>query len=196
MNTSDNSDGSLGGSGDEAEKRKYLWAQQYELTFGIRLSALYHGKRERFYALCERVCQAGAALLATTAFSQLMGSSEFGAWFALGAAIFSIAQLVFAYADRARDHAALVTEFKRLLSDIHKRPMRLGEEDIQTFRGRVAELEAGERATLGALVIHCENELKQADGQIERIYPLTKVEMLFMHFWAFNATDIVTREKI
>lgn len=181
------------GEDTNSDKRStWLWAQQDSLTHHVRVTVAYHGKRERFYAVLERMFQAIAALTATSAFAKVVGEvSSSAQWFALAAAIASILPLVFGFAESARTHSRLKSSFSNVLAAMYKAGIEFSEDQLAFFRSQVAELEAVEPAPLGAVVIQCENEIATAEGKA--VYPLRWWEKLGMHFYNFDATAIVAR---
>lgn len=175
------------------DRAKWIWHIQDDLIYRVRVSVAYHSKRERFFAILERVFQATAALAATSAFADFVGKGETAKWFALAAALASILPLVFGFAEQARRHANLKSGFSNILAAIYKTGIELTESQFVDFRSQVAELEAGEPAPLGALVVQCENEIATAEKT--KTYPLTFWETMFMHLYSFDATAIVGRTK-
>jgi len=173
------------------DRERWLWKQQDGLTHRVRVSVAYHGKRERFFAILERVFQALAALAATSAFADFVGKGETAKWFALVAAVASILPLVFGFAEQARRHAHLKSGFSSVLAAMYKTAIELNEDQFADFRSQVAELEAVEPAPLGALVVQCANEIATSERQ--KTYPLTLWERIFMHLYNFDATAIIGR---
>lgn len=163
----------------------WLYDKQHRLTCRVELSATYHAKRERFLTVCERFCQATAALTATAAFSQLLGPEWplAGRWFALVAAVASVLPLVFAWSSRANQHATLAADHRRLLARIVSAGYELTEKQLLAFSGELREIEATEGASLGALVIQCQNEMAMAAGHPEFVQPLSWLQRLTMHVW-------------
>lgn len=175
------------------DRADWLWGMQDGLTHRVRVSVAYHGKRERFFANLERIFQALAALAATSAFANFVGSGETAKWFALVAALASILPLVFGFAEQARRHAQLKNNFSTILASMYKKGTEWDEPQFSAFRSEVAELESGEPAALGALVIQCENEIATAEKK--NTYQLKWWEAIFMHLYNFDATAIIRRAK-
>jgi RNAse (barnase) inhibitor barstar len=174
-----------------ADRSDWLWTQQDTLTHRVRVSVAYHAKRERFFGVLERLSQALAAMAATSAFADIVGKGENAKWFALGAAVASLLPLVFGFAEQARKHGQLKSGFNTILSALYQAGVELDEAAITQFKAQVADLEAGEPAALGALVIQCENEIATAEKK--RAYPLTLWERAWMHFYNFDPTAIISR---
>jgi hypothetical protein len=178
---------------EKEDRGNWLWKAQDTLVDRACVSAAYHGKRERFYNVLERIFQAFTAITATAAFAEITGKGNLARWFALAAAIASILPLVFSFAENARKHGQLKAGFKMLLSSMYAAGVEFTEEQFTSFKAQVADLEAGEPAALAALVIQCQNEIAAAKRQ--RCYPLTLWEWLGMHFYSFDPTVIVGRAK-
>ena len=173
------------------ERRAWIDSKHHALRCSVELSALYHSKRARFLTLIERVCQAVAALTATAAFSQLAGpaeTSKAGQWFALAAAVASILPLVFAWSSRSNTHSVLASEHKRLLTKIVAAGEELSEPQLVAFTAELRGIEATEGASLGALVVHCQNELALASGNTSSIVPLRWWHRATMQCWDWSIT--------
>lgn len=170
------------------ERADWLNIRQHELLSRVEISAAYHGKRERFLTLCERMCQAIAALTATAAFSQIFDKElpAAGKWFALAAAVASILPLVFGWSSRANHHAVLAADHRRLLARIVGAGYVLPEQTLVELSAAFMEIEAGEGASLGALVVHCQNEKAIAAGHAASVVPLTIIQRLTMHVWDWS----------
>lgn len=174
---------------DKAAERWFL-ANEQALEYQARLSALYHGKRERFLDICARLCQAGTALMATAAFANVASGGSFQSWTSLLAAFLSIIPLVFGFSQRAKDHAQLAADHRRLLAEILTAGVRLSESDFLRFRGRAAQIAASEKTPLGALVVQCQNELAVAKDQGESVVHIGHWTRIWMHFYNFDTATI------
>lgn len=162
--------------------RAWLNEQQHALACQVELSAIYHAKRERYLLLCERLCQAFTAITATLAFSLLFRPDSAAIkWLGAAAAFASIAPMVWNLSARSHRHAVLAGDYRRLLVKIRSAAFELPEEQILAFRGQLAEIEAGEDAALGALVIQCQNEIARASGHVTHVVPLTWWQRATMH---------------
>lgn len=171
----------------------WLDKEQHELLCHIELSAMYHAKRERYLLLCERLCQAATALTATAAVSQAVTlvpavGGGFSLAMALGivTAVASILPLVFAWASRSNRHAAHAGDYRRLLADVVSTGYELTEPQLTAYRAKCAQLEHAEDASLGALVVQCQNEMAIARGHHESVIPLRFHHRLFMHVWDWD----------
>ncbi len=144
---------------------------------------MYHGKRERFLTLCERLAQATAALTATAAFARVVDQGPVDRWFALVAAVASVLPLVFLWSSRANKHAILAAEHLRLLSSLTADGYDLTEDRLVHYQSQLFAIEANERASMGALVVHCQNEMAIAAGHPESVVPLGFWRRATMHAW-------------
>ena len=175
------------------DRESWLFDKVMQLQKKTRICAAYHAKRERFYGIWERVFQAATALTATAAFADIAGNGDTTKWWAVFAAAGSIIPLVFGFADRARLHGQLKSGFKGALAAMYAAGVEPNEEQYNLFRSQIAKLEADEPAQLGALTIQCENEVAAAARGT--IYPLKFWERFGMHYFNFDATHIVSRDK-
>lgn len=163
-------------------RQDWLYAQQYELEYRLELSAVYHGKRERFLLTCERAAQGLAAVSATAAFSkalQAWPAVELG--FGVLTALAAVTPLVFGWAARANHHAVLAGDHRRLLGRMRRTGFELTEDQLLQLRGDLAEIEANEGASLGALVVQCQNELAVTAKNPAPLIPLRWYHRATMH---------------
>lgn len=178
------------------ERAAWLWTEQDALTYRVRISAAYNGRRERFFNVWERLLQAFTAITATAAFADLAGKDYNGipgvaSWFAFAAAVASIVPLVLNLAGNAQRHGQLKTGFRSLLASIYSAGTELTEDQIVAFKAKVTELEAGEPAAMPAVVIACQNEI--AASEKKPLFPLTLWERCWMHVYPFDGAAIVRR---
>jgi hypothetical protein len=180
--------------GVSEERLDWLWDEQEKLVYRVRLSAAYNGRRERFFNVWERLLQAFTALTATAAFSDLAGKDgTLAKWFALAAAVASILPLVLNLSGNAQRHGQLKSGFKSLLANIYAAGTELTEQQINEFRAKATELEAGEPAGMPAVVIACQNEI--AANERKPIHRLNFWERCTMHFYPFDGARIVRRAE-
>jgi hypothetical protein len=173
----------------------WLHEKQHQVMYAAELSALYHGKRERFLLTCERASQAAAALTATAAFSQIAaGNQVLLGVSSVMAAVASILPLVFGWASRANKHAVLAGDHRRLLARMQAAGFVLTEQQVSAFRSELTAIEAAEDASLGALVVQCQNEIAAATNNPESIVPLTRSQRALMHVFDFDVQPSVARE--
>jgi hypothetical protein len=173
-------------------RKKWLWDQQDDLEHRICLSAAYHGRKERFFNIWERLFQAAAALTATAAFADLSGrDTPIAKWFALAAAVASIIPLVFNLAGNAQRHGQLKAGFKSIQGMLYASGSELPEDQINTMKAKVAELESGEPAAMPGVVLTCQNEI--ATRERKMVYPLNFWERCIMHFYPMDTGRIIQR---
>lgn len=169
------------------ERARWLDEEQHFLVQRLELSAAYHSKRERFLLTCERLSQGIAAVAATAAFTQFFNPQNANTpYFSMFAAVASITPLVFGWASRANKHAVLAGDHRRLLSRVIGTSFDLSEEQLVVFRGDLAAIEANEGASLGALVVQCQNELASASNHPEFVVPLKWYQRALMHILDFD----------
>lgn len=157
----------------------------WSLLWNVRLSALYHLKRERFLDGADKLSKAVSALGGAAAFSQIKNNADFGLWVIGFITLVSTLSLVYGPTAKARKHAELARDFRRLESQI----LALGDDltvaQIAKFESERVSLEASEPASLGSLVTQCHNELCEAFGLHCQITPLP-----FWHRFFKNCFDI------
>lgn len=164
----------------------------HDLLWRVRLSALYHLKRERFLDGVDRAAKAVAALGGAAAFASIKSNPEFGQYLAGIIAIVSALSLVYSPSTKARKHADLARDFKLLESDVVEQTAWSAEK-LASFNSRYHRLEASEPAALGALVTQCHNELAAGMGAREHITPLALYERLFKNWFDFDQS--VTQQR-
>lgn len=146
----------------------------WNLLWDIRLSALYHLKRERFLDGVDRAAKAISALSGAAAFAQLSAKAEpvIGMWLTAGVAVVSTLSLVYSLSTKARHHAELARDLKRLEAEMARLGPELQAADLSRLKAAYLEIESGEPAALGALVTQCHNELSASIGEPTHITPL------------------------
>lgn len=175
----------------------HLWNRRWSTLYRIRVSVLYHLKRERFCSWLDKLVSMATAAVATSAVAALLQTSWKGWGEALSAAtaVLSLAPLVFNPAEMARKHGQHAAEFRRLLADCERAGERWTSEQCDTFAARVLELEASEAAPLGALVADCQNQLRHSGGQEAPLLKLSWLERTFKHWVDFDASQIAARSE-
>ena len=175
----------------EADLTRHLWGRRYGTLYRIRLSVLYHLKRERFCDRCDKAANMLTAAAATAAVGVVLkkgGEAEI--WAAAITAVLSLIPLVFNPAAAARRHAQCAEAFKRLQAEAELAGERWTEPLCDRFASRILELEAAEPAPLAALVIDCQNQLALGSGHAENVQPLRLHERWLMHWFDFSAEGI------
>lgn len=161
---------------------------QWDLLWRVRLSALYHLKRERFLDGVDKVAKAISALGGAAAFSQLKTSPDLGLWITGFITVVSTLSLVYGPSTKARKHSELARDFKRLESDIVALGTTLSPEHLAKFEARYVSLESSEPASLGALVTQCHNELATACGLKGHVTPLPWWQRAFKNWFDIDQT--------
>src|SRR5690606_21118897 len=122
----------------------YNWESRHSVLHRVKLSALYHRARERWFAFADRWSKFLALASGSAALASML-DSEPRMWLLGAVALSSAASLAFAFADRARQHADLATKWTLLEADI----VRAGvydftDADVAAWNARRAEIEASE----------------------------------------------------
>jgi hypothetical protein len=160
----------------------------WDLLWSIRLSALYHLKRERFLDGVDKAAKFVSALGGAAAFSQIKDNANLGMVFVGFITVISCLSLVYGPASKARKHAELARDFRRLEADVMTPGAAITREQINKFTGQRLSLEASEPASLGALVTQCHNELCGSSGQKDQITPLRWRDRLFKNWCDIDKT--------
>lgn len=166
----------------------HLWEMRHQTLYRSQLSAQYHRRRERFYDWLHRSSLAvalfsGSAAFAAAAHPALVQTA--GALVALA----TLVALVFGFSDKARLHAQLAEQFKRIEAEVY----RAGDYDyteaqINEWRARIAHAEAQEPPMLRPLVVLCQNDLAVSAGQYGRVRPLPLHQRVLAHFVDFDTS--------
>lgn len=159
-----------------------------DLAWEIRLSALYHLKRERFLDGLDRAASFIAALGGAAAFAKLQENPCFGLWVTGLVAVVSMIALVYSPAARARHHAELARDFRLLDAELSMVDPSDNEDRLAKLRYQYLTKEASEPPALGALVTHCHNELCEAIGAKDDVTPLPWHQSLLKNWFDFNQT--------
>jgi hypothetical protein len=159
-----------------------LWS----LLWRVRLSNLYHQKRERFLDGVDRGAKAISALGAAAAFTQVRSATDLGLWITGFITVISTLSLVYGPSSKARRHAELARDFKRLEADIIAIGSSLSLPDLSKFEAKFLVLEASEPAALGALVTQCHNELAVAYGKPDEVTKLPWIQRCFKNWFDFD----------
>ena len=149
----------------DEEIRLHWWGRRHRLMFTGELSQRYHRKRERFFALLDRLAKAVAVLGGTTAAARAM-QGDAAVVAGLVVAVSSAFALVFAWGDAARRHGELAADFARLLSTVAaKGETTFQAKDMDEFESKLHELAAKEPAQMSALVRIVHNEMCRARNE-------------------------------
>jgi hypothetical protein len=172
----------------DEEENDYLWKRRHDALYRAELSAMYHRKREWFYARLDSVAKAIAIIGGSAALANL-GGAELVKWTAAIITVTSTLSLVFDLSGKARLHGDLASRFINLLAQIHERGERsFGEDDVTRWIVTLCEAETAEPLTLSTLVILCQNQLAQAAGQLDKVIHLPWWRRITAHLIDYPAT--------
>ncbi len=151
----------------------FLWNTRHDVLYRVQLAVLYHQKRERYFDGCDKIAKAIAIIGGSAALSRI-GASDLMPYVAATITVTSTLSLVFGFSDRSKRHSELARSFRQLESEIVGKGERdFTEPDVSAWGAKTRALETSEPPALGALVIVCQNELAIAQGQRDRIVPLS-----------------------
>lgn len=111
-------------------------------------------------------------------------------WFSSLAALASALQVAFTPGAKAALHGRLAADMRMLWARFEQAGEEWSHQQCDTFTAKILELEVGESAQLGALVIQCENEIALANGRLKEIRELGFLRSLLKHWWNFDVTTI------
>lgn len=154
----------------------------HAVVYRAELSGLYHRKRERFFALCDRLGKAFSLISGTAAFSSVLPSPQAKAYAGLCVAVSTLPGLVFSWADKARLHAELAQKYISVQVEIvGVERAALTEKMVCGWDARLRQIEANEPPTLTCLVRICQNQLALAAGQPGEVERLRWWQYLLAH---------------
>lgn len=162
----------------------------WDIVWRIRLSALYHLKRERFLDGVDKASKAVSALGGAAAFSQVKNAGDVGLWITGTITVVATLSLVYGPSAKARKHSELARDFKRIEAEIISAGKTISEAQLSKFESQFLELESSEPASLGALVTQCHNELSSAIGEYSQITPLPFWQRFFKNWFDIDQTVI------
>ena len=160
----------------------------WDLLWRVRLSALYHLKRERFLDGVDKAAKLVSALGGAAAFSQVKNTGDLGFWITGFITVVATLSLVYGPSAKARKHAELARDFKRLEAEVVGTGRSDTEAQICKFEAQYLSLESSEPAALGALVTLCHNELCEAYGVRNQITRLPWWQSLLRNYFDFDQT--------
>lgn len=160
----------------------------WDLLWRVRQSALYHLKRERFLDGVDKAAKLVSALGGAAAFSQFKSAGDLGLWITGSITVVATLSLVYGPSAKARKHAELARDFKRLEADVVRAGKLSSEAEMAKFDAQYLTLESTEPASLGALVTQCHNELCEAYGVRDQITPLRVRDRLFKNWFDIDQT--------
>jgi len=173
---------------------RWVWNRRFEVLYHMRLSTLYHQKREHYFARADLLCTLLITISAASAVAALLKQvAVVDLAVSVATAILAVVQLVLNFGARAREHGKLAVDYRRLRAEAERAGLRWTEEQCSDFSARALEIEADEPPPLGALVVYCQNELAVAMKQPDKRFPLRPYERWFMQLWNFDAAAICAR---
>lgn len=161
------------------------WDRFDPLRYTADMNILYHQKRERFYALCDRWSKAVTLIAGTAAASAVIGSPEAKAWMGLIVAAVTLPALVFAWSDKARLHAGLRSQYVQVRADMEAAGV-MNAAQIDAVAARLVRIHAEEPPALVALLHQCQNELDAARGVEGRARRLPWYQRPFVNVLSFS----------
>jgi hypothetical protein len=178
------------------DEKKQLADARELVIYRMRLSCLYHQRREACFGRVDKVLSTLIVLSSTAAVASLVNELGAPGWLQAAASVLTtflaIAQLVFNPAAKARHNGQKAAEFKRLQADAHRTGDVWTTEQCNEHLARTLDAEADEPAPLTALVADCENQLGVADGS--PTVTLTGAERWLMHWVNFDPVKIKHRK--
>ena len=160
------------------------WELRHEIIQKCRISALYHRKRERFFALCDKLSVSLSLIAGASATTDLLGTADAKAIAGAVVVLVTMPSIVFAWTDKSRLHGLLASKFIALEADIEGAGV-LEEAALHKFKERALKLDMEEPAQLSALTRICQNELSFASGNESNMKKIKFIERKFAHFFDF-----------
>ena len=160
----------------------------WDIVWRVRLSALYHLKRERFLDGVDKASKAVSSLGGAAAFSQVKNTDDVGLWITGVITLVATLSLVYGPSTKARKHSELARDFKRIEAEIVNIGKTITEAQLAKLESQYISLESSEPASLGALVTQCHNELSSAIGEHSQITPLPFWQRFFKNWFDIDQT--------
>lgn len=179
-------------STDEADYR-HRWNRRTRAVHRVQLSVLYHHKRERFFDSIDRLFTAVSLVTASAAAAAIYKDTpgtKLELMLTLMAAFASTIQVAYTPGTKAGLHRQLAADMKRLAARFEEAGEEWSTAQCDKFSAEMLNLEAGESAPLGALVVQCANEIALADGRFQDIRELGPVQAALMHWFDFDVTSL------
>lgn len=163
--------------------------RRHEVSYRLRLSVRYHQRRTRFFDLWDKWTKAMIVLVGTSAFASIVhqqSDTNFAAWLTAFVAVIGTLSLVFSFSERARVHADMARRYGELEAEIARLPSTQ-EKALTEIGRRLRLIESTEPATLGALVVMCQNEIARQEGHEDKIVEVPLYQRLLAHYLDFPA---------
>lgn len=166
------------------EYKDYLWEQRLYVLEKAETSTLYHRKRERFFALCDRLSKAGSLIAGSAAFSSLLATAQEKSIAGLFVAISTLPGLVFAWNDKARLHSELAQKFLLIEAEIAAiGKSKFTEDHLNDWLARLITIEISEPPTLTVLIAYCTNQVLISNGKQKDVTKISFWQRVFMQIW-------------
>lgn len=156
------------GSQDET-LRLHVWERRKACVHKLKVSALYHLKRSRWFEILDRgttgfaiIGSAGAVISLIKPVSFLGMGAEL--WLSGAVAVVSTLGLVFAWGQKARQHAELARDFRKLLAEVERAGHYPTAEQIDGFNADAVALDSLEPSPMTVVQTECENQLAISAG--------------------------------
>ncbi len=163
------------------------WARHFNLIYRSRLSTLYHRKRERFFALCDKWSTAVTLIAGSAAFSRFVTEEHIAIMIGLIIVGASMLKLVMGWSDKARAHAMLAQKFVQLEASVTALGPMTGKQ-LDQVESQLIALDAEEPPALSALVRLCQNELDRSQGKYQPSNALAWHERWLCHLFDMPRT--------
>lgn len=153
-----------------SQDSQHLWQSRYDIKIRALMNRLYYQERQRIFEAREGMVRAASILAGSVAFAKIADPAVVQ-WCAALITVGSTLSLVFGYGNKARDSVKRSTEWAQLERDIDQ----VGERDfteaqINQWRARANDLEAGEPAAHRVLLERCyERAVEALGGKAEDI---------------------------
>lgn len=173
------------------EEYRHCWNRRSATVHRAQLSVLYHHKRERFFDSIDRFITAITLVTASAACAAIYAGTEKGTLelvLALIAAVSSCLQVAYTPGAKAAVHRQLAADMKRLVARCEEAGQQWTDAQCNKFTAELLTLEAGEAAPLGALVVHCANQIALAEGRFEDMRDLGHWRTACMNWYDFDTT--------
>lgn len=179
----------------------HRWNRRMQVVYRVQLSVLYHFKRERFFDGIDRFITAVtlvSASGATAAIYKETPNTLLELILAFVATAAACVQVAYTPGTKASLHKQLSADMKRLAARFEETGEDWSTSDCNKFTAELLNLEAGEAAPLGALVVQCANEIALAQGRFNDIRELEWWRSLLMHWIDFDVTTLkpISKERI
>ena len=161
-----------------------VWKERYKLIYRCRLSRIYHQKRARFFKLCEGLLIGLGIIAFAVNMEQVFASNDPTSWLSLIITILMF-NLPIHHAKMALTHADLAKAFMGIEAKIVTAGI-LTQEQVDNFLAEILRVEMNEPRSLGALLVICQNEIAEMQGENKFINPVSFVKRATAHFFDWD----------